>query len=130
MQEIKIKKVETKSDLNTFIKCQWNFYKNDPYWVPPLIMERKTLLSKEKNPFFQNADADYFLAYKNDEIVGRIAAIKNDIYLKYHKDNSGFFGFFECIDDQQVANALFDTAKNWLREKGFSRMLGDRKSVV
>ena len=72
MQEIKIKKVETKSELNTFIKCQWKFYKNDPYWVPPLIMERKTLLSKEKNPFFQNAEADYFLAYKNDEIVGRI----------------------------------------------------------
>lgn len=48
MQDIIIKKVESKSDLNTFIKCQWNFYKNDPYWVPPLIMERKTLLSKEK----------------------------------------------------------------------------------
>ena len=118
MQEIKIKKVETKSDLNTFIKCQWNFYKNDPYWVPPLIMERKTLLSKEKNPFFQNAEADYFLAYRNGEIVGRIAAIKNDIHLKHHNDNSGFFGFFECINDQSVANALFDTAKNWIKEKG------------
>ena len=124
MQDIKIKKVETTSDLNTFIKCQWNFYKNDPYWVPPLIMERKTLLNKEKNPFFQNAEADYFLAYKNDMIAGRIAAIKNDMHTKYHNDNSGFFGFFECINDQEVANALFDTAKKWLKEKGLSRMLG------
>jgi hypothetical protein len=124
MQEIKIKKVETKSDLNTFIKCQWNFYKNDPYWVPPLLMERKTLLSKEKNPFFKNAEADYFIAYRNNEIVGRIAAIKNDMHLKYHNDNSGFFGFFECKNDQEVANALFDTAKQWLKEKGLSRMLG------
>lgn len=124
MQEIKIKKVETKSDLNTFIKCQWNFYKNDPYWVPPLLMERKTLLSKEKNPFFKNAEADYFIAYRNNEIAGRIAAIKNDMHLKYHNDNSGFFGFFECKNDQEVANALFDTAKKWLKEKGLSRMLG------
>ena len=98
MQEILIKKVESKSDLNTFIKCQWNFYKNDPYWVPPLIMERKTILSKEKNPFFQNAQAEYFLAIKDGLIVGRIAAIKNDMHLKYHNDNSGFFGFFECIN--------------------------------
>ncbi len=124
MQEIKIKKVESKSDLNTFIKCQWNFYKNDPHWVPPLIMERKTILSKEKNPFFKNAEADYFIAERNGEIVGRIAAIKNDVHLKYHNDNSGFFGFFECVNDQQVADALFDQAGKWIKEKGLTRMLG------
>ncbi|HCY77816.1 MAG TPA: hypothetical protein DHV28_18050 [Ignavibacteriales bacterium] len=124
MQDLTIRKVESKSDLNTFIKCQWNFYKNDPNWVPPLLMERKTLLNKEKNPFFKSASADYFLAVKNGKIVGRIAAIKNDIHLKYHNDDSGFFGFFECINDQKVANALFDTAKKWLKEKGLKRMLG------
>ena len=59
-----------------------------------------------------------FLLIRNGEIVGRIAAIKNDIHLKYHNDASGQFGFFECINDQQVANALFDTAKNWMKEKG------------
>lgn len=124
MQDLRIRKVESKSDLNTFIKCQWNFYKNDPHWVPPLLMERKTLLNKDKNPFFQNASADYFIAESNGEIVGRIAAIKNDVHLKYHNDDSGFFGFFECINDQNVANALFDTAKKWLKEKGLKRMLG------
>jgi hypothetical protein len=124
MSNITIKKVETKSDLITFIKCQWKFYKGDPYWVPPLIMERKTLLSKEKNPFFQNADADYFIAYRNNEIVGRIGAIKNDTHLEHHHDNAGFFGFFESINDQQVANALFDTAKKWLKDKGLSVMRG------
>ena len=124
MSNIVIKKVESQSDLNTFIKCQWNFYKNDPYWVPPLLMERKTLLNKKKNPFFNNAEADFFIAESNGEIVGRIAAIKNEIHLKHHNDNSGFFGFFECVNDQEVANVLFDTAKNWLREKGLTRMLG------
>ena len=76
---------------------------------------KKKFLSKKKNPFFNNAEADFFIAESNGEIVGRIAAIKNDIHLKHHNDNSGFFGFFECVNDQEVANALFDTAKNWLR---------------
>jgi len=124
MSVIVIKKVETKSDLNRFIKCQWNFYKNDPYWVPPLLMERKHLLNKQKNPFFQDASADYFIAERDGVIVGRIAAIKNDVHLKYHNDNAGFFGFFECINDQEVANLLFDTAKNWLKEKGLTNMMG------
>jgi len=124
MGQISIKKVETKSDLMKFIKFQWKIYENDKYWVPPLIMERKKLLSKEKNPFFKNAKADYFLAEKDGKLVGRIAAIKNDIHLKYHNDDSGFFGFFECINDQEVANVLFDTAKNWIKEKGLKRMIG------
>ena len=58
------------------------------------------------------------------KLLEEYAAIKNDIHLKYHNDNSGFFGFFECINDQEVANALFDTAKKWLKEKGLTRMLG------
>lgn len=124
MIDIVIKKVENKSDLNNFIKCQWLFYKNDPNWVPPLIMERKNLLNKEKNPFFKTASAEYFIAYRNNEIVGRIAAIKNDVHLEIHKDNSGFWGFFECVNDQKVANALFDTAKKWLKEKGLTNMIG------
>jgi hypothetical protein len=124
MSDIVIKKVETKSDLNTFIKCQWLFYKNDKNWVPPLLMERKTLLNKEKNPFFLSASADYFIAYRNNEIVGRIAAIKNDVHLEHHKDNAGFWGFFESVNDQKVANALFDSAKNWLKGKGLTKMIG------
>ena len=124
MQEIKVKKVSTKSELNQFINFPWKIYKDDKYWVPPLLMEQKTLLNKEKNPFFKAADADYFLAYRNGEIVGRIAAIKNDLHLKYHNDESGQFGFFECINDQQVADALFDETKKWMKEKGLKFMKG------
>lgn len=124
MQEVSVRKVSNKKELNQFIKFPWKIYRDDKYWVPPLLMEQKTLLSKQKNPFFKAAEADYFLAYKNGQIVGRIAAIKNDIYLKYHNDNSGQFGFFECINDQQVANALFDTAKLWMKEKGLKFMRG------
>jgi len=124
MKDILIKKVNTKSELNQFIKFPWKIYKDNKYWVPPLLMEQKTLLDKQKNPFFKEADAEYFLAYRNNEIVGRIAAVKNDIYLKYHNDSSGQFGFFECKNDQDVANALFDTVKTWMKEKGLKLMNG------
>jgi hypothetical protein len=87
-------------------------------------MDRKKLLTKEKNPFFQHAEMQLFLAYKNDEIVGRIAAIKNDLHNQIHNDKVGFFGFFECINEQEVANSLFNEARKWLKEKGLDRMRG------
>jgi len=124
MNEITVKPVTTKSELNQFIKFPWKIFKDDKYWVPPLLMEQKTLLNKQKNPFFKAAQAEYFLAYRNDETVGRIAAIKNDIHLKTHNDSAGQFGFFECINDQQVANALFDTAKSWIKSQGLKFMRG------
>jgi len=124
MQEIIVKQVSNKSELNQFIKFPWKIYKDDKYWVPPLLMEQKTLLNKQKNPFFKNAEAEYFLAYRNGEIVGRIASVKNELHLKYHNDSSGHFGFFECINDQQIANALFDRAKSWLKDKGLKYMKG------
>jgi hypothetical protein len=124
MQEVTVKSVTNKSELNQFIKFPWQIYKDDKYWVPPLLMEQKTLLNKQKNPFFKDAQAEYFLAYRNGKVVGRIAAIKNDIHLKYHNDSSGQFGFFECINDQQVANALFDKAKSWMKEKNLKYMRG------
>ncbi len=124
MSDITIRTVQTKKDLMKFIRFQWEIYKGNPYWVPPLIMERKKLLDKKKNPFFKEADAEYFLAERDGKIVGRIAAIKNDVHLKYHNDETGFFGFFESINNQEVANALFDAAKKWLQEKGLKHMRG------
>jgi hypothetical protein len=124
MSEVNVKNVINKSELNQFIKFPWKIYDGDKYWVPPLFMEQKTLLNKQKNPFFKDAQAEYFLAYRNGEVVGRIAAIKNNIHLKCHNDSSGQFGFFECINDQVVANALFDKAKSWMKEKNLLYMKG------
>ncbi len=124
MSTIKIITVESQKDLMRFIKFQWKIYKNDPKWVPPLIMDRKKILDTNKNPFYKHAEIELYLAEKDGELVGRIAAIKNDLHNKYHDDNAGFFGFFECINNQDVANALFDKAKEWLVEKGFSIMRG------
>jgi GNAT superfamily N-acetyltransferase len=122
--EISIKKVETSKEKMVFIKFPWKIYKNYPHWVPPLIMDRKKLLDKEKNPFYKHAEMDLFLAYRNGEVVGRIGAIHNHLHNQHHNDKVGFFGFFECINDQSVADALFDTAKEWLRASGCTDMRG------
>jgi hypothetical protein len=82
------------------------------------------LLSPAKNPFFEHAEAAYFLALRNGEVVGRIAAIANRLHNDTHHDRVGFFGFFEAIDDQAVANALFDATGRWLRPRGFDTLRG------
>lgn len=124
MSSIKISTVNSKTDLMRFIKMQWKIYQGDKNWVPPLLMDRKKILDKQKNPFFKHAEAEYFLAERDGELVGRIAAIKNDLHNEHHNDKVGFFGFFECINDQEVANALFDKAKEWLKSKGLDKMRG------
>jgi GNAT superfamily N-acetyltransferase len=82
------------------------------------------LLSRSRNPFFEHAEAEYFLAEREGEVVGRIAAIANRLHNETHDDRVGFFGFFECVDDPEVARALFDSAAVWLKERGFDTMRG------
>jgi hypothetical protein len=79
-------------------------------WVPPLRRDVDTVLSRTKNPFFEHAEAEYFLAERGDRVVGRIAAIANRLHNETHGDRVGFFGFFESENDSAVADALFDAA--------------------
>ncbi len=124
MNDILIKPVKSKKEFKQFLKFPWKIYKGDPYWVPPLFIEKKQILNKEKNPFFKRADMEMFLAEKNGELVGRIAAIKNDAHNEVHNENIGFFGFFESVNDQEVANKLLSAAENWLKERGLDAMRG------
>ena len=107
-----------------FIKSQWNFYKGDKNWVAPLIDERKKLLSVTKNPIYQHSKIEMFLAERDGEVVGRIAAITNGNHNKKYNDKVGFFGFFECENNQDTANKLFDVAHTWLKEKGMNAVRG------
>lgn len=129
-QQLRVVTLKTGTEIRKFIKLPWKIYKNNFYWVPPLKFERKFLIDKKKNPFYKHAEAEFFLAIKNNEPVGRIAALINHNHNLEHNENIGFFGFFECIDDQNVANKLFDTAKNWLKEKGISTMRGPANPSV
>lgn len=121
---INIVSVETKADLFKFIKSQWNFYRQDPNFVPPIVADRMKLLNREKNPFFTHARAQEFLAYDDGQIVGRISAIINDNHNKTHNDKVGFFGFFESTNNQEVANKLLRTAEEWLKEREMQAMRG------
>jgi len=122
--EIEISQVSSRRARDAFIKFQWRIYKNDPAWVPPLIIERKTFLNRKRHPFYKHGDAALFLARHNGEVVGRIMASDDPNYNSLHQSNVGCFGLFESIDDPGVATALFKTAAGWLRKKGRTEMMG------
>ena len=124
MNNLTIQPISSKQDTIAFIRFLWTIYKDYPAWVPPLMMDRKKLMDRQKNPFYKHTDAEFYLAKRDGIVVGRIGAIVNHNHNKEHNDKVGFFGFFECIDDQQVANALFDTAKEFVRAHGMTTMRG------
>jgi GNAT superfamily N-acetyltransferase len=124
VSEIEVSEVSSRRDRAAFIKFQWRIYKNDPAWVPPLIIERKTFLNRKRHPFYKHGDAALFLARQNGEIVGRIMASDDPNYNSLHQSNVGCFGLFECIDSHDVASTLFETAAGWLRKKGRTEMMG------
>lgn len=123
-KQIEIITVKSKKEQKQYIKLPWKIYKNDPNWVPQLILELKEMMNRKKYPFFEHSEAEFFIARKDGETVGRIAAIKNNRHIQVHKENIGFFGFFECVNDQEVANKLFDAAADWCREKGLEAIRG------
>src|SRR4051812_7695877 len=121
---IQVSTVQTASERNAFIDFQWQIYRDDPAWVPPLVIERKEFLDREKHPFYQHGDAILFLARREGKIVGRIMASDDPNYNALHETNVGCFGLFECIDDREVADALFKAACDWLRQKGRTEVMG------
>ncbi len=130
MNAVEVRPVTNGREMKEFIKLPWRIYKDDPVWVPPLLMDRRKLVDRKKNPFYKHAAAEFFLARRNGEVLGRIGAIVNDNHNKEHKENIGFFGFFEAVNDQEVANALFNTARSWLKERGVSAMRGPANPSV
>ena len=124
MDGVTIRRVSSKKDLVRFIKFPWKIYARNGYWVPPLISDKKKLLDRARNPFYQHADMELFLAEKSGELVGRVGAIVNHLHNSFHGENIGFFGFFESVNDRIVSAAMFDTARDWLRSKGVTAMRG------
>ncbi len=121
----RIVKVDNKSLLKSFIDFPHELYKTDPNYVPELFIAQRDILSPGKNPFFETGKMQLFLAYQGSDIVGRIAAIYNANYIKSIEKNDGFFGFFDCINNQEIANALLEEAYIWLRAQGITgNMLG------
>ncbi|MEZ5817629.1 MAG: hypothetical protein R3D44_11135 [Hyphomicrobiaceae bacterium] len=99
-------------------------YAGDPSWIPPLDLQEKERISPSHNPLFAFGEAAFFVAYREARPVGRISAQVNRRHLEHHHDGVGFFGFFDCVDDQAIADGLLQTAAKWLKERGLSRMRG------
>jgi GNAT superfamily N-acetyltransferase len=121
---VDIRPVRSRRDLDRFIKLPFRLYEGEPNWVPPLIADRRRFLDRSKNPFFEHGEAEYFLAWRDGRVVGRVTA-QVDRNLHAVQDNRwGQFGFFECEDDQEAATALIDAAEAWVRGKGCDRLVG------
>jgi GNAT superfamily N-acetyltransferase len=121
---VEIKPVSGRRELDTFIKLPWRLYRDEPAWVPPLLMDVKKRLDQRKSPFFEHAEAQYFLACRDGRPVGRISAHIDRNFNAFQQNEWGMFGWFECEDDPEAACALLDDAAAWLRERGRDRMVG------
>jgi GNAT superfamily N-acetyltransferase len=112
------------NDTKAFIRFPWQVYAHDHQWVPPLHIERKMFLNPRKNPFFQHAQVQLFLARRQGQAVGRIAAVVNAVHDEYHNERAGFFGLFECLPEAGVAQVLLNAAQGWVRERGATFLRG------
>jgi hypothetical protein len=123
---VEIHTVASRRDLRRFVDFPYQLYsaKEHPQWVPPLRISVYDALDRKRHPFYEQADRELFLALRDGRVVGRIAAIENRAHNRFHGDRVGFWGFFECIDDQNVADWLFRAAEGWLSARGLDTMRG------
>ena len=122
---LNIRQVHSRADRRSFVKVPWRVYQGDSRWVPPLMADVSDTINPRKNPFFEHGTAALFLAeHPGDGAIGRVSAHVNTLHNEYHKDKTGFFGFFECIDDEVVSGSLLERAESWLKDQGCDRVLG------
>ncbi len=117
MSELRIQPVQSRSEKKLFLEFPWKLYRNDPCWIPPLRMDQKELVGYRPHPFWEKNSIQTFLAFRGKEVCGRIAAIENRVHNEYRHEQMGFFGFFECIDDQDVAHGLLGAVREWLAQR-------------
>ena len=122
--KLTIQPINTPEERLEFIHFQWEVYRDDPDWVPPFISERVELLDKDRHPFHEHADMQLFMARRDGKPVGTIAGIINHRHNEVHQEQVGFFGFFEVLQDREAAEALLETACDWVREKGMMAIRG------
>ena len=122
---VEVRPVATSAERRVFLRFPWKIYPGRyPAWVPPLLGEEKKRIDERVNPFFEHGAVQLFLAYRNGEAVGRIAAIENTLHNEFHGEKIGFFGLFESVEDQEVADVLLDRAAKWVGERGLDGLRG------
>ncbi|MCD6117366.1 GNAT family N-acetyltransferase [bacterium] len=121
---LEIRHVTAKKDLKKFVMFPYELYKNDPVWVPPLIVEEKKKFVPKSNPYLKRCDYALFLLFDNGEVAGRISAFVDPVSLECWGEPVALFGSFESYDNQEYADKLIDAAASWARDKGFKKMWG------
>ena len=123
-----VAKIDTnsKTQVRRFTRLPFQFYKNAPQWVPPILIDHETQLNRRKHPFYQHSDADFFIAVRNGLDVGRLAVLENRRFNQYHGTRKAQFYFFECEDNQETANALFECAFEWASARRLNEVSGPK----
>ena len=121
---VEIRPVASRREMNAFVRLPYRLYRNEPTWVPPLLADVRKRLDRAKHPFFEHAEAEYFLAWRDGSPVGRISAHVDRNLNEFQDNDWGLFGWFECEDDPEAARALLHSADAWLRERGAGTMVG------
>ncbi len=119
-----LKEVSTRRELKEFIRFPFSLYRNHPCWVPPLLIDERHTLRRDKNPAFKFCKARYWIAYRNGRVVGRIAGIINQRYIEKWGNRYARFGWIDFIDDREVAGALLGAVEQWAREQGMTGIHG------
>ena len=123
-----INKIDTKdkAQVRRFVRIPYRLYKNHPQWVPPLYMDAEMQLNREKHPYYEHSEADFFIAESDGQDVGRIAILENKPFNKYHDTRKAQFYLFECENDQQAATALFNRAFEWAQKRNLDQVIGPK----
>jgi len=124
MSHLVIKPVASRREKKQFLQFPWTLYRDDPNWIPPLRVDQQELVGYRRHPFYDRNRVQTFIACRGAEVCGRIAAILNVGHIEHHKDRRGFFGFFESVEDQEVADELFRAARQWLAAQDVHAMRG------
>jgi GNAT superfamily N-acetyltransferase len=124
MTDLVVTPVQSRRQRKEFLNFPWKVYRGDPNWIPPLRIDQKELVNFRPHPFYLHNDIQTFLAYRSGEVCGRIAAILNRGHNERYHEKRGFFGFFECADDQEAAAGLFDACKAWFAERDIHALRG------
>jgi len=122
--------VSNKSQVNQFIQFHYDLYKNCPQWVPPFYSDIKTMLNPNKHPFYDQSEADFFIAIKDGKVVGRVGGLENKPFNQYHNKKEAMFYLYDCIEDQEVSDALFNRLFEWAKKRGLDTVVGPKGFTV
>ncbi len=118
--------LKSKSEIDRFVQFPFDLYAGHPQWVPPFRVDIKAMMNPAKHPFYEHSDAEFFIAEREGRVVGRIAALENKPFNQYHDSKDAEFYLFETINDQEVADVLFETVTNWAKDRGLTKLVGPK----